>query len=107
MCHNIWPSRHYSENIEPDDRFILTFDNLAPSEVIGIELFSVNADLPSLLVVRSAECVAQNVDMYPQPVVRRSTRIIATTLMALGLATAVYLVILLLQFLILQTPLGH
>jgi hypothetical protein len=107
MCLNLWPVRHYQEHMEPDQRYVLLFENLAPREVIGVEVLSVNQDLPNMVVARSAECVAQWINMYPQPVVNRFVRVAAAALMALGLAAAVYILLLLLQFLILRTPLGH
>lgn len=107
MCVNLWPVRHYEEHTEPDRRYVLIFDSLAPGELLGIEVLSVNSELPNLVTVRSAECVAQSINMYPQPVVGNAVRVIATVLMALGLAAAVYLSILLVQFLVLKTPLGH
>lgn len=107
MCLNLWPVRHYEEYVEPDNRYVLIFDSLAPNEVLGVEVLSVNYDLPNLVTVRSAECIAQNINMYPQPVVSQSVRVIATVLMGLGLAAAVYLAIILVQFLVLKTPLGH
>ena len=107
MCLNLWPVRHYEEHVEPDNRYVLIFDSLAPNEVLGVEVLSVNYDLPNLVTVRSAECIGQNINMYPQPVVSQSVRVIATVLMALGLAAAVYLAIILVQFLVLKTPLGH
>ena len=45
--------------------------------------------------------------MYPQPATTKRQRIIAGTLMFFGLATVVYLLIMLLQFLVLKTPYGH
>jgi len=107
MCLNLWPVRHYEEFTEPDARYVLIFDSLAPNEILGIEVLSVNNDLPNLVTVRSAECVAQEITMYPQPVVSNKVRFAALTLMALGLATAVYLSIVLVQFLVLKTPLGY
>lgn len=107
MCLNLWPVRHYEEHIEPDRRYVLIFDSLAPDEVLGVEVLTVNEDLPNLVTVRSAECIAQNISMYPQPVVGNTVRIAATVFMALGLAAAVYLAILLVQFLVLRTPFGH
>ena len=107
MCLNLWPVRQYEEHIEPDNRYTLIFDSLAPSETLGVEVLTVNNELPALVTVRSAQCIAENISMYPQPVVSNSVRIIATTLMALGLAAAVYLIILLVQFLVLRTPFGH
>lgn len=107
MCLNLWPVRHFEEHTEPDQRYALLFDTLAPGEVLGIEVLSVNADLPHLVTVRSAECVAQSINMYPQPVVGTPLRVVATVLMALGLAAAIYLLLLLVQFLVLRTPVGH
>lgn len=107
MCLNLWPVRHYEKHIEPDKRYVLIFDSLAPGEDIGVEVLSVNQELPNLVTIRSAECIAQDIRMYPQPVASKTVRIIATALVALGSATAVYLAIVLMQFLILKTPLGH
>lgn len=107
MCLNIWPPRHFEEHIEPDRRYVLIFDSLAPGEVLGCEVLSVNSDLPNLVTVRSDQCVAQNINMYPQPTVSNTFRVIATALMALGLAAAMYFSILLVQFLVLKTPFGH
>lgn len=107
MCLNLWPVRHYEKHTEPDKRHVLIFDSLAPGESIGVEVLSVNVELPNLLTVRSAECVAQSINMYPQPVVSNVRRVVAVFLMALGLAAAIYLAILLVQFLVLRTPLGR
>lgn len=106
MCVNLWPVRHFDEHIEPDKRYTMHFDNLSPNETIGVEVLSVNQDLPSLLTVRSAECIAQNINMYPQPVVGNKLRFFIVILLMLGLATLVYLAIALIQFLVLRTPLG-
>ena len=107
MCLNLWPVRHYTDHTEPDQRYVLLFDSLAPGEVLGIEVLSVNAELPSLVTVRSAECIAQHINMYPQPVVSSGVRKFIALLLALGLAAAVYLSLLLFQFLVLKTPLGY
>jgi len=107
MCLNLWPVRHYEEHVEPDNRYVLIFDGLAPGEVLGVEVLAVNKDLPNLVTVRSSQCIAQNISMYPQPVVSNSLRLAATALLALGLAAAVYLSIVLVQFLVLRTPFGH
>ena len=107
MCLNLWPVRHYEEHIEPDRRYVLIFDSLAPDEVLGVEVLTVNGDLPNLVTVRTAQCIAQDIIMYSQPVVSNTARIAATVFMALGLAAAVYLAILLVQFLVLRAPFGH
>jgi hypothetical protein len=106
MCMNIWPPRHYDELIEPDNRSTIKFDSLAPGEYFGLELLSVNNQLPEALTVRSDQCVAENIAMYPQPFVPAWKRRIAVGLLFAGLGLTVYILILLLQFVLLQTPLG-
>jgi len=107
MCLNIWPSRHMTEHVEPDNRYVVILDSLSPGEVVGFEVLSVNQDLPDLVTVRSDQAVAQPINMYPQPVTSKGVRLVAGILMAVGLATTVYSAILLLQFLILKTPFGR
>jgi hypothetical protein len=107
MCLNIWPPRHFTEHDEPDRRYVLIFESLAPQEVVGCELLTVNSNLPEIIVARSDQCTAQKIEMYPQPVVKNWHRRVGTILVLAGLALIVYLVILLLQFLVLKTPLGH
>lgn len=107
LCLNVWPSRHYQEHVELDNRYIVIFDSLAPNEYVGCELMSINADLPQLVTVRCDQCVANNVNMYPQPVVSNSRRRTRMLLQLAGLALIVYIAILLVQFLVLKTPFGH
>lgn len=106
-CINVWPPRHFEEHTEPDNRYVIIFDSLAPNEYLGCELFSINTQLPDLLTVRSDQCVAQTITMYPQPVVPNWRRRIAVALMFAGLALVVYTTLVLLQFLVLKTPFGH
>lgn len=106
-CLNVWPSRHFQDHTEPDGRYVVIFDSLAPNEYVGCELMSINADVPALIMVRSDQCVAQNVNMYPQPIVSNARRRVRTILQLSGLALIVYLAILLVQFLVLKTPFGH
>ena len=107
LCINVWPSRHFEEHTEPDNRYVMIFDSLAPNEYLGCELFSINNELPNLLILRSDQCVAQTINMYPQPVVPNWQRRIAVTLMLAGLALVVYATIVLLQYLVLKTPFGY
>lgn len=107
MCLNLWPVRHYSEHVQADGRYVLIFDSLAPNEFVGCEILAVNGELPNLITVRCDQCVAQNVAMTPQLTVSNWVRITAGFLAALGMAAAVYLIIVLLQFLVLRTPFGH
>ena len=106
-CLNVWPSRHFQDHTEPDNRYVVIFDSLAPNEYVGCELMSINADVPALITVRSDQCVAQNVNMYPQPIVSNARRRVRAILQLSGLALIVYLAILLVQFLVLKTPFGH
>jgi len=107
LCVNIWTPRHFTEHIEADNRYILMFESLAPNEILGCEFLSINHDLPDLLTARSDQCVAQSINMYPQPVTKPwHTRLIRVLSFA-GLGLVIYLVILLLQFLVLRTPFGH
>ena len=107
LCLNVWPSRHFAEHTEPDNRYVLIFDSLAPNEVVGCELLTINDQLPVLITARSDQCAAQTIEMYPQPVVKNWLRRVGVFFMLAGLALVVYMAILLLQFLVLKTPLGH
>lgn len=106
MCMNIWPPRHFDELIEPDGRCTIKFASLAPGEYFGLELLSVNQQLPEVVTLRSDQCVAENIAMYPQPFVPAWKRRIAVGLLFAGLGLTIYILILLLQFVLLQTPLG-
>ena len=107
LCINIWPSRHFEERAAPDGRHVLVFESLAPNEYLICEVLSINVPLPDLVTLRSDQCVAQTISMYPQPVIPIWKRRVATVLVLAGLGLAVYAVIVLLQFLILKTPLGY
>ena len=104
LCINIWPPRHFQEYVETDKRYVLIFDSLAPNEYIGCESFSLNADLPDLILVRSDQCVAKTIDMCPQPVLPSWQIRIAQVFLFAGMGLVVYLAILFIQFLVLKTP---
>jgi hypothetical protein len=106
MCMNVWPPRHFDELLETDRRCTIKFESLAPGEYFGLELLSVNNQLPEVLTMRADQCVAENIAMHPQPFVAAWKRRIAVALLFAGLALTVYIIILLLQFVLLQTPLG-
>jgi hypothetical protein len=106
-CINVWPSRHFDHHTEPDNRYVMIFPSLAPNEFLGCELLSINFNLPDLITVRSDQCVAQTITMFPQPAVKNWQRRVATALILAGLALVVYVTIILLQVLVLKTPLGH
>ena len=107
LCVNVSPPRHFTEITESDAKYVMIFDSLAPSEYFDCEVFSINSELPNLVTVRSDQCVAQYIEMTPQPVVASWQRRLAALLMLSGLALVIYLSILILQFLVLKTPIGH
>jgi hypothetical protein len=102
---NLWPVRSYEERTDADRRHMMIFENLAPKEELGIEIMSVNQDLPALLQVRSAECVARQVQLMWFAKVAQWRIQVARLLMFIGLAAAVYWLITLVQLLVLKTPL--
>jgi hypothetical protein len=104
LCLNVWPSRHFEVRVEPDGRYTLTFATLAPKENLGCELLNVNIDLPGLVTVRCDEELGRDVPMYPQPVVARWRAWVVLVLAFLGLVSAIYLILIGLQWLILKTP---
>jgi hypothetical protein len=104
LCINFWPSRHFEEHLEPDGRYIIIFPSLAPNEYLGCELFTINSPLPNLITIRSDQCVAQNIVMFPQPLVPTWKRRLNSALALAGLALVIYAALLLLQFLVLKTP---
>lgn len=106
LCINIWPSRHITEHVETDNRYVVMFDSLAPNEFVGFELLNVNSESPALLTARSEQCVAKPVDMYPQQVVKPWVARAAGALMLAGVGAAIYLALLVLQFLLVGTPYG-
>lgn len=105
-CINIWPSRHITEHLETDNRYVVIFDSLAPNEFVGFELLTVNSEAPNLITARSEQCVAKRVDMYPQQVIKPWLARALGFLILLGISVAIYLTLLALQFLLLGTPYG-
>ena len=101
---NLWPVRSYEMKTDQDSRHILIFDNLSPKEEIGIEIMSINADLPDLIQVRSAECVAKKVSMMWIAYVSPRKIAAARFLLLIGCSATVYILIALIQFLVLKTP---
>jgi hypothetical protein len=104
LCLNLWPIRSYDEKMNSDRRYMLIFDNLSPGEEIGFEMMCVNGPLPDIFQVRCAECVAKNVHLswyvsMPQWKARMFQGFIF-----LGMGVSVYLVVALIQFLVLKTP---
>jgi len=103
MYLNIWPSRPYELKDDKENRHIMKFDYLAPKELIRCEVMSINAQLPELLSVRAKEGLAQEIRLYPQKIFNPTLINFFRFLIFLGSVTLVYLLLLLLQWLIVQT----
>ena len=101
---NIWPTRMYRENIDKDGRYTLILENLTPKEGLTCELLSVNNRLPELLSVRSDQCVGKSLNMLPQPILSNWQRRTYIALLILGVSSAIYWLITILQLVILHTP---
>jgi hypothetical protein len=101
---NLWPVRSYEEKSDGDHRHMLIFENLAPKEELGFEIMSINHDLPALLQIRSAECIATQVGLTWYASVPNWRIKTARLFVLLGFSAAIYWTVTLLQFLILKTP---
>lgn len=102
----IWPARNYDEQIESDGRYTVKFESLALGEFFGLELLSINNQFPETLTVRSDQCVAENIAMYPQPFIAPWKQRIAVALLFACLSLVVHIFVLVIQFVLLQIPLG-
>ena len=87
---NVWPARHFESKNSAHNRFTLSLDSLAPREVFGIEVLSIDADLPAITNVRCDESEGARVVMQPQPIAERWTVIAIIALMTIGLAALGY-----------------
>ena len=87
---NVWPPRNFKTSDSAHGRFSVILDSLSPEEIFGIELLSINSNLPEITVVRCDECVGDEVPMSPQEV-QPTWRIIAGTyLVFAGIAATIY-----------------
>lgn len=97
MILNVLPARSYSDVHSPFDRYSVKFDSMAPGEQVTIDIMSINAELPILTAVRCDECEGKAIKMAPQRVWPASFNFFASAFFLLGLGTAFYLAIRLLQ----------
>lgn len=91
---NIWPLRHHTEHVMPDNRYVIMFDSLSPKESISIHTLAVNGDLPLLTTVRSDQAVAEYVETHPMQVISRFKVRVFTAMFYVGLFTCVYILLL-------------
>lgn len=106
QCLNAWPGRVYETKPAPDGRHVLTLGSLAPKEQFGCELLSILTSLPNVITVRCNEGVAEPVRTYPQGVTPPWKRNVQRFLGWAGVAAIVYVAMILVQWLVLRTPLG-
>lgn len=104
MCVNFWPLRSKLEKPQDDGRSAYIFDSLAPGEVLGFELLSVNAELPALVHVRCDQGVATEVRLIQQQAAPPWKIRMIRGLMFVGTGATAYLLVLVVQFLVLKTP---
>ena len=102
QCMSLVPHRCYQEKSNPDGRYIIQIDNLAPKEWFVCNLFSVR-ELPQLVTVRCEQTVPRYLESSPQEVHPRWKMTIVAYLMAVGLATSVYLLLVVSQYILIKT----
>ncbi|EAB8243845.1 hypothetical protein N3873_004358 [Escherichia coli] len=100
---NFWPVHHVEENIEKDGRYIIRLESLAPGESIQCEILSINREVPSILSIRSKECVAELVNIVMQKSISNIALRCYQLLILLGTGTLTYLIIVILQWLVTKT----
>jgi hypothetical protein len=96
---NICPHRNYATSINPEQRFIVSFQNLAPKEFISIDLFAIGGKIPEVTSIRSLEGAAKQVRMRPQIYSPTWVNALILLLMFLGSITFIYLLITAIQIL--------
>jgi len=102
---NIWPIRSYSEPATPDNRHVLIFDSLSPKETLNIELLAAAQNtLPELINLRCDQCLGANIAMAPYPVLQKWKVNMFLTCALFGVAAIIYIAIVVLQFILLETP---
>ena len=77
---------------------------MAPREEIGIDALIVMRDMPNLLTVRCDQSVAEQISLRWYRAVPLWRLRVLQAAMLVGLGTAVYWMIVVVQFLVLRTP---
>jgi hypothetical protein len=103
---NIWPIRHYEEKISNNGRVSICLENLAPKEVFGFEILSVNSKLPEIVNVRSEQVSGKYVTLAPQVVLANWKVRMIFTLFLIGIGTVVYMLAVFIQLIAYSKPLG-
>ena len=93
LCLNVWPQRVMETTKQADGRYIVKLPTLAPKEFVHCNILALNAALPDLIHLRSEGGVAENIGYMTQAVISKIRIRIALTLMFLGAAATVYIVL--------------
>jgi hypothetical protein len=68
MHFDVWPQRHFSELVNPDDSLTIKFDNLNSREWVTISIFQTNVEPSNVANVRWRGGVGKKVPMGPQQI---------------------------------------
>lgn len=102
---NVWPIRYYEEKLSNNGRVSMCLENLAPKEVFGFEILSVNSKLPEIVNVRSEQISGKYVTLSPQIVLAPwKTRLIFVSFL-IGIGTIAYMLAVLIQLIADSKPL--
>lgn len=100
---NLWPVRPYTESFDPNGRYVITFEYVAPKESFRCEILSINSELPEMLTSRCEQGVARSILLYPQKIINKYYLKFIQCCVFLGMASFIYIFIMLLQWLITKT----
>jgi len=88
---NVWPARPYEPVQGDHNRYSLTFTTLSPGEELFIETIAVHAPMPEILLVRSREALAREIQLVPMPAISKWRVRCVQLLCFAGVAAFVYI----------------
>lgn len=97
--YTVFPGRAFGAEETEMGRWSLKLDSLGPGEVFGIEIMSINQDLPLISAMRSDDVPGKLINMVPQRQMPSWFNGAALALLCLGLITLLYLMALLVEWL--------
>jgi hypothetical protein len=97
--YTVFPGRTFVAEPSAMGRWSIKLESLAPGETFGIEIMSINQELPLISAMRSDEAVGKLIPMVPQRQFPTWFNTSVAALLILGAATALYLLALLIEWL--------
>ena len=91
--YSVFPGRAFTTEETAMGRWTIKLDSLAPGEVFGIEIMSINRDLPLISAMRSDDVSGKSIAMAPQRQLPAWLNRTAGVVFILGCATAIYLLV--------------